>query len=83
MVLGPTVAAIFSWNKGRMLIGAQDIALFMYLIPVVAAVVVVVALAADNVAQRRARASERADYADRARRPRLSRAVSRRAGAAA
>lgn len=36
MVLGPTVAAIFAWNKGRMLLGAQDIALFMYLIPVVA-----------------------------------------------
>lgn len=77
MVLGPTVAAIFSWNKGRMLIGAQDIALFMYLIPVVAfvteafrgyhpnaieavaAVVVVAALAGDNIVQRRARADER------------------------
>ena len=35
MVLGPTVLAIFAWNKGRMLLGAQDIALFMYLIPVV------------------------------------------------
>ena len=36
MVLGPTVAAIFLWNTGRMLLGAQDIAVFMYLIPVVA-----------------------------------------------
>lgn len=36
MVLGPTVAAIFSWNKGRMLLGPQDIAVFLYLIPVVA-----------------------------------------------
>lgn len=36
MVLGPTVAAIFSWNTGRMLLGPQDIAVFMYLIPVVA-----------------------------------------------
>ena len=36
MVLGPTVAAVFCWNKGRMLLGAQDIAVFMYLIPVVA-----------------------------------------------
>jgi drug/metabolite transporter (DMT)-like permease len=35
MVLGPTVAAIFSWNKGRMLLGPQDIAVFMYLIPVI------------------------------------------------
>ena len=36
MVLGPTVASIFAWNKGRVLLGAQDIAIFMYLIPVVA-----------------------------------------------
>lgn len=36
MVIGPTVASIFAWNKGRMLLGAQDIAIFMYLIPVVA-----------------------------------------------
>ncbi len=75
MVIGPTVAAIFFWNKGRMLLGAQDIAVFMYLTPVVAfvtesirgyhpgivegvaAVVVVAALVADNVVQRRARAA--------------------------
>ena len=36
MVIGPTVAAVFFWNKGRMLLGAQDIAVFMYLMPVVA-----------------------------------------------
>lgn len=35
MVLGPTVAAVFCWNKGRMLLGAQNIALFMYLMLVV------------------------------------------------
>jgi drug/metabolite transporter (DMT)-like permease len=81
MVLGPTVAAIFAWNKGRMLLGAQDIALFMYLIPVVAfvseavrgyhpnaieaaaAVVVVAALAGDNIVQRRARANAREELA--------------------
>lgn len=36
MVLGPTVASIFAWSKGRMLLGPQDIAVFMYLMPVVA-----------------------------------------------
>ena len=35
MVLGPTVAAVLCWNKGRMLLGAQNIALFMYLMLVV------------------------------------------------
>ena len=73
MVLGPTVAAIFFWNSGRMLLGPQDIAVFMYLIPVatfateavrgnrpglieaVAAAVVVGALVADYLVQRRAR----------------------------
>lgn len=35
MVLGPTVAAVFCWNSGRRLLGAQDVAVFMYMVPVV------------------------------------------------